>query len=74
MARFFCILHTLSCELNFFFDRRSLETIPFSIKMCVIAYKNKREDFRQLASFLFVGTTCFGQNLQAAETIALTLI
>ena len=28
--------------------------------ICVIAHKNKREDLRQLALFLFVWTTCFG--------------
>ena len=26
------------------------------------AHKNKREDFRQLASFLYVWTTCFGRS------------
>ena len=28
--------------------------------ICVIAHKSKREDFTQLALFLFVWTTCFG--------------
>ena len=30
--------------------------------MCVIAYKNKMEDFRQFALFSFVWTTCFGRS------------
>ena len=38
-----------------------VETIPFSIKICVIGHKNRREDFRQLALFSFVWTTCFGR-------------
>ena len=30
--------------------------------ICVTEHKNKREDFRQLALFLFVWTTCFGRS------------
>ena len=30
--------------------------------ICVIGHKNKREEFRQLALFLFVWTTCFGRS------------
>ena len=30
--------------------------------ICVIAHNNKREDFRQLALFPFVWTTCFGRS------------
>ena len=30
--------------------------------ICVIAHKNKREDFRQLGFFVFVSTTCFGRS------------
>ena len=30
--------------------------------LLLIAHKNKREDFTQLALFLFVWTTCFGRS------------
>ena len=44
----------------------SLETIPFSIKICVIVHKNKREDLGFISICL---NDVFWQKLQATKAI-----